>query len=228
MRLIQLSVFLLSLLLSGHVLADDSVKNYNQISFDVSVSKDVENDVMVASLYAQEEGSDAQALSRRVNKSVNRAIAMLEKHDSIQVATQNYITSPVYSKQKLVGWRVQQSIRLRSKDMALMSELIGKLQKELRLSGIAFSVSREKIAEVSKSLIDEALATFRQRAGQIASGLKTDGYRIVSMRISGPDAPVVRLQQNMRVMAAQADVAPAVKAGENTLTVRVSGTIELE
>ncbi len=228
MRLIQLPLFLLSLLMAGNVLADDSVKNYNQISFDISVSRDVENDVMVASLFAQEEGSDAQVLSKRVNKSVNQAIAMLEQHDSIQVSTRSYSTSPVYNKQKLVGWRVQQSIQLRSKDMALMSELIGKLQKELRLSGIAFSVSREKTAQVSKSLIDEALATFRQRAGQIASGLKADGYRIVSMRISGPDAPVVRLQQNMRVMAAQADVAPVLKAGENTLSVRVSGTIELE
>ncbi|HEB83244.1 MAG TPA: DUF541 domain-containing protein [Gammaproteobacteria bacterium] len=228
MRLIQLPLFLLSLLMAGNVLADDSVKNYNQISFDISVSRDVENDVMVASLFAQEEGSDAQVLSKRVNKSINQAIAMLEQHGSIQVSTRSYSTSPVYNKQKLVGWRVQQSIQLRSKDMALMSELIGKLQKELRLSGIAFSVSREKTAQVSKSLIDEALATFRQRAGQIASGLKADGYRIVSMRISGPDAPVVRLQQNMRVMAAQADVAPVLKAGENTLSVRVSGTIELE
>lgn len=228
MRLIQLPLFLLSLLMAGNVLADDSVKNYNQISFDISVSRDVENDVMLASLFAQEEGSDAQVLSKRVNKSINQAIAMLEQHGSIQVSTRSYSTSPVYNKQKLVGWRVQQSIQLRSKDMALMSELIGKLQKELRLSGIAFSVSREKTAQVSKSLIDEALATFRQRAGQIASGLKADGYRIVSMRISGPDAPVVRLQQNMRVMAAQADVAPVLKAGENTLSVRVSGTIELE
>lgn len=229
MRCFKLSVLVFSLFFMGGALADDAVKNYNQVSFEVSATAEIENDVMIASLYAQEEGSNAQALSNRVNKSINRALKKLEQHKSIRVATQNYSTTPVYSKQQVIGWQVRQSIRLRSKDMALMSEVLGDLQRELRLSGIAFEISKEHSEAIRNALIEEVLSAFKQRARQIASSLQHDGYRIVTMRVSGLDVPVVRYRQrNLQVMAAEADVAPVFKAGEETLTVRVSGTIELE
>ena len=229
MRILTLSVFLVSLLFAGSVVAADAVKNYNQVSFDVSVSAEVENDVMVATLYAQEEGSNARDLASRVNSAIKQALEKLEKHKGIRVATQGYSTTPVYSKQQLIGWRVQQSIHLRSRDMVLMGDILGQLQQELKLSGIAFEVSKERSEETRKRLIEEALNAFRQRARQISANLQYDAYRIVSMRVSGLDAPVAPYRQrNLQIMAAKAEVAPVIKAGEATLTARISGTIELE
>jgi predicted secreted protein len=223
-------LILVTLLIATNVNAHDDELNYNQISLEASASADVENDTMIVSLYAQEEGSKAATLSDNVNKKINNALAILKQHKSINVETESYSTTPVYNKNQIISWRVKQSIRLESKDMPLMSELIGELQQQLKLNQISFDVSREKSEQETQLLIDQALAAYDKRATQISNTLKSGIYKIVNMNVStSTSAQPYRYKQSRAMMADSMSVAvPEIAKGNKTLTVRVNGTIEIK
>ncbi len=214
---------------ASNVYANDTALNYNQISLDASASTDVENDTMIVSLYAQEEGSKAAKLSEAVNKKINNALTILKQHKAIKVETESYSTTPVYNKGQIISWRVKQSIRLESKDMPLMSELIGELQQQLKLSQISFDVSREKNEQETQLLIDQALDAYNKRATQISNTLKSGSYKIVNMNVSTSTSAQPYYRKSRAMMAdAVSLAAPEIAKGDKTLTVRVNGTIEIK
>lgn len=229
MRLVHLFLFLLTLSIASSAYAHDEVKNYNQISLQASASTDVENDTMIVTLFAQEEGSKASVLSDRVNKKVNQALKKLKQHKTIKVETESYTTSPVYNNNQIISWRVKQAIKLESKDMPLMSEVLGELQQQLKLSNISFDISREKREQQTQLLIDQALSAYDKRATQITEKLNRASYKIVNMNVS-TSAGVGPYRHRASVMMAETAsvTAPEVSQGDKTLSVRVSGTIELE
>lgn len=225
------ALFLIFTIFSHTAIAHESVTNYNQVSLTASVSQDVENDTMIVSMYAQEEGSKASLLSNKVNEHINWAINKVRQHKDIKVETESYTTTPVYNKSKIVSWRVRQSIKLESKDTSLLSEVLGELQLKLKLNGVSFIVSREKNELYTKTLIDQALAAFTVRAKQIASQLQHDSYKIVNMNISTSGANGVYPRTGyarMSDVAMSAAVTPEMASGERTLSVKVNGTIELD
>jgi predicted secreted protein len=114
--------------------------------------------------------------------------------------------------------------------MSLMSEVLGELQQQLKLDGISFDVSPEKREEQNRLLIDQALTAYNKRATQIANKLKSDHYKIVTMNVStSANTGRYRHRPATAMMAeAAASIAPEIAKGDQTLTVRVSGTIELE
>lgn len=230
MKTVRYVVVVAAMLLSFAAVAHDDVKNYNQISLEASASADVENDTMIVSLYAQEEGTEAARLSHRVNSKINQALEKLKQHKTIKVETESYSTDPVYNKNKIVAWRVRQSIRLESRVIPLLSEVLGELQNDLRLNSISFDISREKREQQTAMLIDQALAAYKQRAIQITKALKKDGYKIVDMRVStsASSSPYRFKAANAMLAEAAPVAAPEMAKGDKTLTVRVSGTIELE
>ncbi len=230
MKLFNSFLFVITLILFSSAYAHEEVKNYNQISLEASASAEVENDTMIVSLYAQEEGSKAVVLSNRVNKKINWALEKLKQYKNIKVETESYSTTPVYSKNQIIAWRVKQSIQLESKDMSLMSEVLGELQQQLKLNGISFDVSRDKREQQTRILIDQALTAYNKRATQIANKLQRDSYKIVNMKVSTSESASLYRYRSASVMMAEAApaVSPEIAKGDQTLSVKVSGTIELE
>lgn len=222
----------LTTLVFSSVYAHDTVKNYNQISLEVSSSAEVENDTMTVSLYALEEGSKPVELSNAVNKKINQALEKLKPYKTIKVETQSYTTSPVYNKSQIVGWNVTQTILLESRDMVAMTEVLAELQQQLRLSSLSFDVSREKRQQQTQLLIDQALNAYQQRAIQVTKKLGHDSYKLVDMVISTSESSGVYKYRAATAMRADAEmavaIAPQTASGEQTLSVRINGTIELE
>jgi len=212
--------------------AHDAIKNYNQVSLEVSSSADVENDTMLVSLYALEEGSKPVELTNKVNKKINWALEKLKQYKNIKVETESYSTSPVYNKSQIIAWRVNQSIQLESKDMPLMTQVISELQQQLKLSSLSFDVSRDKREQQTQILIDQALTAYKQRATQITNKLQRDTYKIVNINVSTSESAGQYKYRGASAMLSNAEMAPVIAAevasGDQTITVRVNGTIELE
>ena len=58
----------ITMLFGSPLNAHEIEKSYNQVHIEASSAADVDNDTMVVSLYALEEGSKATELSRKVNQ----------------------------------------------------------------------------------------------------------------------------------------------------------------
>ena len=223
------ALLVLTTLLFNTACAHENESHYDRINLNVSATAKIENDTMVATVYAVEEGSDATKLARLVNKRIRDGLDLVAKHGTIKHQTNAYSSNPIYSNNKIKGWRVRQSLRLESKDMALMSDILGKLQSDLALQSMQFTVSPDSKNAQDKILIDNAIESFEERAMQVVKKLHRNNYKIVNMNISTSGVAGINPQYQMRSMALEsANSAPVVSAGEQTLRVTVNASIELE
>jgi predicted secreted protein len=220
-----------SLLLSGAALASESdPMTYDRISFAVSVQQEVEADELTALLAAQREGSDAAALAGEVNSLVDWALKQAQAEAEVSSETLGYASNPVYSKGTLTGWRVSQSIRLRSTNSAALSDLVGRLQQRLLLQSIGYEISDARRKEAETELIKSGIEAFKTRAQLIADQMGERPHRLVEMRVDtegGHPIPIFRSAPAM-VAAEAAPAPPRIEAGTQTIRVSISGVIELQ
>jgi predicted secreted protein len=195
----------------------------------VSATEDVANDTLVAVLTVQRDGGSARQLAAEVNQVMAWGLAKAKEAPSIKVQTLDYQTSPIYQKNTVTGWRVSQSLRLEGRETAAVSDLVGVLQERLNLQQVGYEVSRERRKEVEDRLIGEAIAAFQARAKRVAADLQRRTFRLVQMDVStGPaPMPVYRQRAMPMAMAEVAAAPPAIEAGTQTVTVGVTGEIEL-
>ena len=220
----SISLGLLLTLFSAALLAGEDPVTYDRIDLSVRSLKEVVNDTLSATLYKELEGSDTARLSREVNKSIADALALAKQHGDIEARTLDYSTNPVYRNKVVSGWRVRQSINLKSMNADTLSSLIGQLQSRLSLGHIGYAVSPEKRAEVEHLLIADGIKRFKARADLVTKALGREDYRLVRMGIN-TNAVTPRPRQ-MHAMAAERAM-PALEAGTQPLEVSISGTIEL-
>ncbi len=222
--------FLASLITTMPAVAHDAPPTYDRINFRVSATQEVENDTLVVVMYSERTGQQPSAMADEINQTIAWAVDLTKKRSAIKVQTLNYRQEPLYRNQTISGWRVRQSIRLESTDVTTLSTLVGELQKRLSVASLNYTVSPDRRAEVENVLITEALDRFRRRGKLISAELERPDYRIVNIDvITSGAAPAPMRMRAVATMAESSSVAaPTLEPGVQSVTVQVSGTIELE
>jgi len=214
--------------MSSEARADDDTY-YDRVSFSVSATRDVPSDTVVATLYVQIEGRDQSQLADEVNRTMRWAMDRAERVPEVKAETLGYSTTPVYQNQRITGWRARQTLELTSRTPEALTSLVGDLQERLAVGGIGYEVSREVREATEDELIEQALTRLSERASRIAAALGRRDYRIVDIQIGSdgyrPPPPVYRSEARMM---AQDVAAPVVEAGEQSLGVSISATVELD
>jgi len=210
------------------VSADETPPGYDRINFQVSAAEEVANDTLVAVMYSERSGQKPSTIADEVNRNISWALDLAKQSDSVKVQTLHYRQDPLYTNQGISGWRVRQSIRLESTEAESLSALIGELQGRLSVASLTYTVSPTQRDNVERRLIAEALKRFKSRAQQITTELGRTDYRIVNMDVVTPGESLPPMQMRAAVMMeSEAVAAPSIEAGAQTLSVQVSGTIEL-
>lgn len=221
------TTFILGLAVATPVMAADAAPRYNQIHFQVERSRPVDNDRMQAVLSITAEDDNAARLADQINRTMDWALKTAKARAGIEVRSGGYRTYPVYDKDKIRRWRASQELLLEGSDFAALSSLIGQLQERLQVTSINFSVSPNRRSAAEDELIAQALDAFKQRAELVRRQLAAKGYRIVDASINTGGGELVPLRRPF-AMEAKSGASPAVEAGTSTLTVSVSGLIELQ
>ncbi len=222
-------LLLLLLFLPALPVLADTPPAYNRVTLSENASTEVHNDQMVAVLFSQYEGHDATRLAAQVNRDISEAIGVAKKTPGIEVSTQSYRTSPIYDKRRIKGWRVFQSIRLKSTDSGRLGKLLGDLQKRLKLQSLGYQVSPAQRRRHLDGLIRTAVDRFSRRAQMIAESLGRKHWRLVRLSINdGGSRPVPVMRAGMMADMAMEKAAPvSIEAGTARLDVSVNGEIEL-
>jgi predicted secreted protein len=212
---------------AGPALAQEPVGIYDHVDLSVSAEQTIENDVLVATVFAEVENNDQADAARQVNESIQWAIERARRVDDVELQTEQYHTRPVYANgRRIVGWVARQSLRLESRDAAALSALLGQLQEQVAIGSVDYNLSKEARDAAEEALIAEGLARFNQRATWVASELGRDGFRIVRINIgSSGGGPVPFYRESLAVADASA---PPLEAGVQTVSVSINGTVELD
>jgi predicted secreted protein len=202
---------------------------YNVVEMQASAEREVGNDLLLATLYIQQEGADSAQVGNTVNRAIADALNTAKAYPAVKVRTGNNQTMPVYDRNnKQTGWRGRGEIRLETRDFTAGANLIGKLQSTLQLANLSFAVAPETRKKVEDELIAEAIAAFKSRAELIKGVMAGKSYKIQRINLNtGYSGPPPRPQ--MMAMAKSADVAPPpVEGGTSQVNVQVNGAIEVE
>ena len=117
------------------------------VALRAQADREVANDLVVATVAAEETGTDTAALAAAVRS-----------------RSGGYQTFPVYKGGRIESWRISQQLRLESADFPAMAQLLGQLQRELVVQGLSIGLSPEARRAAEEVLITEAVAAFHARA----------------------------------------------------------------
>lgn len=220
-----LMLFICSLL---SFMAQAEIEAYNRVDFQIEATRDVSNDLLVASMSADIQDKRPAEVAQQLGTRLNEALRQAASFSSIRTSSGNQHTTPVYGKNnQITGWHGHGEIHLESRDFKAAGELLMQLQSTLQLSGVQFTLAPDSRLQIENALLTEAIKAFQSRAETIRAALGAKSYKTVRFAINS--APQHYPMQMMRSMNADESIpAQQFAGGESRMTVQINGTIELQ
>lgn len=210
----------------------------NVISLSAEASTEVRQDLLTMVLAATREGADANQVQSQLRETLDAALTLARKSaraGQLEVRTGGFSLYPRYSTKpnggnSISGWQGRAELVLEGRDTAAISQLAGRLDG-LSVARLSFGLSREARDQVEADVADQAIARFKLRAKRYAEAFGFAGYSLREVSVNGADvggtaAPQMMQVSRAKAMSAAEEVQP-VEAGKATVSVSVSGSIQL-
>ncbi len=199
-----------------------------RLNLDASAWREVVQDRVVATLYAERESPEPAAGQSQVSQLLAPVLERLKKTSDVEVQSAGYRTDPVWQQGRIVGWRTRGALQLTGKPSESFNALLGELAATLNVQSVAYLLSREARLAVEQELIGQAVQAFHAKADAAARALGFRSYEVreVSIGGSGPIGPEPKTMMMARA-AADESVPLPVAEGRTTVTTTVSGSVVL-
>jgi predicted secreted protein len=222
----------------------------NVLQLAADASAEVVQDTLMIALQATRDGAEAAAVQSQLRQTLDAALVEARKAarpGQLEVRTGVFSIYPRYATKPtggnaIVGWQGRAELLLEGRDIAAISQLAGRLGSLGGVSGaggaggvtvarVQFSLSREAREAAEADVAARAIARFKGRAEAYAKQFGFGGYSLREVSVGGGDVgqPVnpVMLRSARAMAAPSADEVQPVEAGKATVSVSVSGSIQL-
>jgi predicted secreted protein len=204
----------------------------NVLQLQATGTVEVQQDLRMMTRTTTKEGTEPAAVQAQLKAALDAALTEA-RHNAqagqLDVRTGNFALYPRHNRDgRIGGWTGTAELVLEGRDLARISQTAGRIQT-MTLGGVSFGLSREQRAKVEGEAQATAIERFKARAAELARGFGFSGYtlREVAVNTNEPGfVPRMRMAaQEARVAAA--DAAVPVEPGRSTVTVTVSGSVQL-
>lgn len=202
---------------------------YNRVDFQVEASREIANDLLVATMSVEVQDRQPAQVARQINAALNGALKKSAAFAGVKASSGSQSTYPVYGKNNQVdAWRGHGQIRLESRDFKAAGELIMQLQSSLQLRSLNFSLAPDTRAQAENALITEAIRSFQARADAIRAAVGAHSSKTVHFSINSGTPPQYPVLMRAAPLADASIPEPVLAGGDTRMSVQVSGTIELQ
>lgn len=228
--------FLVSLfcsVLAGSLQAQTAVQMpENQVQLSASATIEVPQDWLTMTLTTSRDGLDAAVVQSQLKQALDAALQQARaaaQPGQLEVRTGAFQLYPRNGRDgRINGWQGRVELVLEGRDFVAIGATAGRMQT-LTMGGVQFGLSREQRAKVETEVQAQAIAGFRAKAGDIARGF---GFTSYALREVAVNADNQMFAQRPRMMAMEAKTAVAdapipLEAGKASVTVSVSGSVQL-
>jgi predicted secreted protein len=217
----------------------------NVLDLGATASQDVPQDWLTVVFSTTREARDAATVQAQLKQAIQPALALarqgaqpgqLEVHSGGFSLFPRYAppsSSPSSSNSQVAagtlnGWQGSAELVVEGRDTQAIAELAGHIGT-LSIASLGFSLSREAREQVEAEVTRQAIDRFRARAAAVSRQFGFEGYTVRELTLSsdvpGPmPAPMMRA---MSVAAAPRDEPLPVQAGKATVSVTVSGSVQM-
>ena len=219
----------------------------NVLLLAADASAEVVQDTLTITLQTTREGADATTVQSQLRQTLDAALTEARKAvrpGQLDLRTGAFSIYPRYAVKpvagnSIIGWQGRAELLLEGRDIGAISQLAGRLGNlggagagapaGLTVSRVAFSLSREAREAAEAEVATRAIAAFKARADAYARQFGFGAYslREVSVGTGDISAPVTQMRSVRSMSAQAADESQPVEAGKATVTVTVSGSIQL-
>lgn len=203
------------------------------LSISATERREVEQDLLVATLSYKAEDRDARKVQNEINEKMKEAVEKAKKEKNVKVNTGSYqVYERTNSRTNTTKWHGSQSLTLKSKEAEDILELVGELQgMGLTSNGLSYTLAPETAVAIQDSLMEDALKQLQERANRAAKALGKSSAVLREINVQGgsmPYSPKVYARSNMMMAEAAMDMAtPVAEAGEDTITLTVNARVLL-
>ena len=196
------------------------------VELSAEASRTATNDLARATVFAEATDPAPGELARKVNGAMAQALATARAFPTVKAQSGGSHTWPGYDKPGRINtWHMRSELQLESRDMAALSELLGKLQASLGVSQIVLMPSPETRKKAEDGAMVDAISAFQARAKLVAESLHKP-WRLRELHVNAGGGMRPPFFPMARASAMAADAMP-VEAGDSQVTASVAGTIEL-
>jgi predicted secreted protein len=197
------------------------------VEFSVSAAETAPNDLAQATVFAEGTAPTLKALAQQINPLIAQANKQLESYPQIERKSGPISTYPSRVKNRITQWMMRSELKLESRDIDAISEVLGQLQESLAIGGLHFVPTPETRTLAEGKATQKAIAAFQAQAKEIAAVLGKP-YVIKRLNIQTADKiNRVFFEEERSVSFSRTAAALPVEAGESRIEVIVSGQIEL-
>ena len=223
----------------------------NVLLLAADASAEVVQDTLTITLQTTREGADATTVQSQLRQTLDAALTearkavrpgQLDLRSGVFSIYPRYAVKPVAGN-SIVGWQGRAELLLEGRDIGAISQLAGRLgglagaggpgsaanPAGMTVSRVAFSLSRDAREAAEADVASRAIAAFKARADRYARQFGFGAYslREVSVGSSDVSTPMVQLRSAKAMSAPAGDESQPVEAGKATVTINVSGSIQL-
>ncbi len=209
----------------------------NVVQLSATGSVDVQQDLLVLTLSTARDGKDANAVQAQVREALDKAVVEARRAaepGQMDVRTGNFSLYPRYSTgangqdRQINGWQGSAELVLEGRDFARITQTAARVGS-MAIQQVAFDLSREQRAKVERDAQVQAIDNFKRQAAELTRAFGFGSYTLREVSVNSDSfAPGPR----PRLVAMQAksfteDAPIAVEAGKSTVTVNVSGSVQM-
>jgi predicted secreted protein len=216
---------------AGAARAADAAPAQGVVNLSASATVEVPRDVLSVTLGVTRDGADASTVQSALKQALDAALAEARKvarPGQVDVQTGNFALFPRYSKQNVIsGWQGSAELVIEGRDMQAIAALTGRIST-MTIARVGYNLSREAREKLEGELAAQAIARYRSKAADYAKQFGYAGFSVreVSVASGEPSFPMP-VQQRKLAMAAASDEALPVEPGKGTVTLTVSGSVQM-
>lgn len=210
----------------------------NVVQLSANGAVDVQQDLLVLTLNTTRDGKDANTVQAQVRDALDKAVLEARRAaepGQMDVRTGNFSLYPRYSQatngqgSQINGWQGSAELVLEGRDFARITQTAARIGS-MTIRQVAFDLSREQRSKVERDAQAQAIDHFKAQAADLTRAFGFGSYTLREVSVnSNSFAPDPRPRMvAMQSRAAMEDASPiAVEAGKSTVTVNVSGSVQM-
>lgn len=207
--------------------------NISIFQFSTEVSREVEKDVMQATVFVRKQGKSLPELKKQVSVQINQVIENAKQYPDIELkanGVRNYVNYG--EKGKINGWVAESYLSLKGKNFENIAQVLENLPPEVAVSDVYFSVSKEQMAALEDEMTLEIIKQFQHKAALIQKSLNAKSYTLSNVHLETPNGNRHSAPRMMMAMSKSANLdaveSMPLEAGKDTISARASGSVKFE
>lgn len=203
-----------------------------RLSLSASATAEVTRDVLGVSFSASRDGTDANTVQAGLKQALDAALAearKVAKPGQVDVQTGSFSLYPRYDPKtsRISGWQGNAELLVQGRDAAAIAQLTSRITT-MTIARVGYSLSREAREKAEADITGQAIASYRAKAQSYAQLFGYGGYTVGEITVASDEAsPRPPMAMAMMKAAPMAEAALPTEAGKATVTVNVSGSVQL-